>query len=157
MRSSPLMQMDTTSKIRKKGGVEAKAEAPALGSEGAEAKTKRRARRGARAEKGSEAAAESAIAAAPGARSARAATEHARAPSGNVQKVGAPLKKRRVPSETLKMLSGRLTKSGSNRLTTSPRRRGMLAQFSACSSLHESEPETWRTSSPLWEKLEMSG
>ncbi|KAA8590917.1 hypothetical protein FQN60_001860, partial [Etheostoma spectabile] len=62
-----------------KRGAEARAEAQALGGEEAEAKTKRRVRRGARAEKENEAAAESVIAAAPEARSVLAGTEHARA------------------------------------------------------------------------------
>lgn len=93
--------MDTMTRARRKGGVEARAGAQALGRREAEAKTERRVRRGARAEKENEAAAKSAIAAAPEARIELDGTEHAGAPSGNVPKVGAPLEKKRVPSEIL--------------------------------------------------------
>lgn len=63
-----------------KKGAEARAGAPALGKEEAEARTKRRVRRGAGAVKRKEAAAESAIAAALVARNDLGGTEHARAP-----------------------------------------------------------------------------
>lgn len=89
--------MDTTTRTRRKEGAEAGAEVPALGREEAEAKTKRRARRGAGAEKENVAVAESAIAAAPEARNVLGGTRHARAPSVNVPKAGAPSKRRRVP------------------------------------------------------------
>jgi len=98
MRSSPLMQTDMTTNTRRKGGAEAGAGAQALGRKEAEAKTKRRARRGAGAEKENEAAAKSVIAAAPEAKNVLGGTEHAGALSGNVPKVAAPSKKRRVPS-----------------------------------------------------------
>lgn len=91
--------MATTTKIKRKGGAEVKAGAQALRREEAEAKTKRRVRRGAGAEKENEAAAESATAVAPGARNDLAVTEHERAPSANVPKVGAPSKKKRVLSD----------------------------------------------------------
>lgn len=84
--------MDMMIRARRKGGVEAGAEAQALRREEAEAETRRRARRGAGvgAEKESEAAAESAIAVAPEAKNVLGDTEHARALSENVPKVGAP-------------------------------------------------------------------
>lgn len=86
-------------KTRRKGGAEAGAEAQAPGRGEARAETERRVRRGAGAEKENEAAAENAIAASPEAKSVPGGTEHARAQSGNVPKVGAPpSKKRRVPS-----------------------------------------------------------
>lgn len=100
MRTSPLMQMDMMTRARRKGGVEAGAEAQALGRRGAEAKakTERRVRRGARAGKENEAAAESAIAAAPEAKIDLGGIEHAGVLFANVRKVGAPSKKKRAPS-----------------------------------------------------------
>lgn len=62
-----------------KGGAEARAGVQALRRGEAEAKTKRKGRKGVKAEKENEAAAESAIVAAPVAGSGPGATEHARA------------------------------------------------------------------------------
>ncbi|XP_067383663.1 RNA-binding protein 39b isoform X2 [Channa argus] len=104
------MQVNMMTRTRKKGGAEAGAGVQALGKEEAEAKTKRRARRGVRAVKKNEAAAESAIAVVPGARNGLAGTKRARAQSGNDPKVAAPSKKTRVPSVLYTKLTTWLTK-----------------------------------------------
>lgn len=97
MRTSPLMQMDMMTRARRKGGVGAGARAPRRRGAEAKAKTERRVRRGARAGKEKEAAAESAIAAAPEAKIELGGTEHAGVRFANVPEVGAPSKKKRAP------------------------------------------------------------
>lgn len=91
--------MDTMTTVRRKGGAGAGALAQRREEAEAKARIERRVKRGARAEKESEAAAESAIVAAPEARTDLDDTEHARVPFVNGPKVGALSRKKKVPSD----------------------------------------------------------